>query len=156
MQDYQLLEKLAHQNRERIPERTVHAKGWGAYGTLKITGDISKYTCAKALQPGAETPMIARLQQHARLLRARPDEISRFHPHPEAPPAHQSALAHGDVGFLVAQSGIAASGNDPDVGSRPAQKPHAHERLRLAHLFLLERSRRALLGEIPFQDGTGP
>ena len=46
VQDYQLLEKLAHQNRERIPERTVHAKGWGAYGTLKITGDISKYTKA--------------------------------------------------------------------------------------------------------------
>ncbi len=60
IQDYQLLEKLAHQNRERIPERVVHAKGWGAYGTLKITGDISKYTRAKALQPGAETPMIAR------------------------------------------------------------------------------------------------
>ena len=47
MQDYQLLEKLAHQNRERIPERTVHAKGWGAYGTLTITGDISKYTKAE-------------------------------------------------------------------------------------------------------------
>ncbi|WP_444910897.1 catalase [Microbulbifer sp. TRSA005] len=60
MQDYQLLEKLAHQNRERIPERTVHAKGWGAYGTLRISGDIAKYTCAKVLQPGAETPMIAR------------------------------------------------------------------------------------------------
>ena len=60
MQDYQLIEKLAHQNRERIPERVVHAKGWGAYGTLKITGDISKYTKAKALQPGAETPMLAR------------------------------------------------------------------------------------------------
>jgi len=60
MQDYQLLEKLAHQNRERIPERVVHAKGWGAFGTLKITGDISKYTCAKALQPGAQTPMLAR------------------------------------------------------------------------------------------------
>ena len=60
MQDYQLLEKLAHQNRERIPERVVHAKGWGAHGTLKITGDISKYTRAKVLQPGAETPMIAR------------------------------------------------------------------------------------------------
>lgn len=29
IQDYQLLEKLGHQNRERIPERTVHAKGWG-------------------------------------------------------------------------------------------------------------------------------
>ncbi|WP_374251300.1 catalase [Xanthobacter sp.] len=60
MQDYQLLEKLAHQNRERIPERVVHAKGWGAHGTLTITGDISKYTKAKALQPGAQTPMIAR------------------------------------------------------------------------------------------------
>ncbi|MCF6344476.1 MAG: catalase [Devosiaceae bacterium] len=60
LQDYQLLEKLAHQNRERIPERVVHAKGWGAYGTLKITGDISKYTKAKALQKGAKTPMLAR------------------------------------------------------------------------------------------------
>jgi len=60
LQDYQLIEKLAHQNRERIPERTVHAKGWGAHGTLTITGDLSKYTKAKALQPGAKTEMIAR------------------------------------------------------------------------------------------------
>jgi catalase len=60
LQDYQLIEKLAHQNRERIPERTVHAKGWGAYGTLTITGDISRYTKAKALQHGAKTEMIAR------------------------------------------------------------------------------------------------
>ncbi len=61
LQDYQLLEKLAHQNRERIPERVVHAKGWGAHGTLKITGDISKYTNAKVLQPGTETPMLLRV-----------------------------------------------------------------------------------------------
>lgn len=60
LQDYQLIEKLAHQNRERIPERAVHAKGWGAFGTLTITGDISRYTKAKALQPGAATPMLAR------------------------------------------------------------------------------------------------
>ncbi len=46
MQDYQLIEKLAHQNRERIPERTVHAKGSGAFGTLTITHDITKYTKA--------------------------------------------------------------------------------------------------------------
>ena len=39
LQDYQLIEKLAHQNRERIPERVVHAKGCGAYGTLIITGN---------------------------------------------------------------------------------------------------------------------
>ena len=60
LQDYQLIEKLAHQNRERIPERTVHAKGWGAHGTLTITGDLSQYTKAKVLQPGAKTEMIAR------------------------------------------------------------------------------------------------
>lgn len=60
LQDWQLIEKLAHQNRERIPERVVHAKGWGAHGILRITGDISQLTCAKVLQPGTETPMIAR------------------------------------------------------------------------------------------------
>nr|WP_321509718.1 catalase [uncultured Celeribacter sp.] len=46
LDDYQLVEKLAHQNRERIPERVVHAKGWGAMGTFTVTHDISKYTCA--------------------------------------------------------------------------------------------------------------
>jgi catalase len=46
MQDYQLLEKLAHQNRERIPERTVHAKGSGAFGTFTVTHDVTKYTKA--------------------------------------------------------------------------------------------------------------
>ncbi len=44
MQDYQLMEKMAHFNRERVPERVVHAKGAGAYGTLTIAGDISRYT----------------------------------------------------------------------------------------------------------------
>jgi catalase len=39
MQDFHLFEKLAHQNRERIPERTVHAKGSAAYGTLTVTHD---------------------------------------------------------------------------------------------------------------------
>ena len=41
MQDWQLIEKLAHQNRERIPERVVHAKGWGAHGTFTVTHDIA-------------------------------------------------------------------------------------------------------------------
>ena len=61
MQDWQLLEKLAHQNRERIPERTVHAKGWGAYGTFTVTKDITKYTRAKIFsQVGKKTELIAR------------------------------------------------------------------------------------------------
>ncbi len=60
VQDWQLFEKHAHFNRERIPERVVHAKGSGAHGTLKITGDISRYTKAKALQPGAENECFLR------------------------------------------------------------------------------------------------
>ncbi|MDP2107409.1 MAG: catalase, partial [Desulfobulbaceae bacterium] len=61
LQDYQLIEKLAHQNRERVPERVVHAKGSGAYGTLTITNDLSKYTKAKLFsQKGKETPVFLR------------------------------------------------------------------------------------------------
>jgi len=47
LQDFYLHEKLAHFNRERIPERVVHAKGTGAFGTFKVTGDITRYTKAK-------------------------------------------------------------------------------------------------------------
>jgi catalase len=47
VQDWQLFEKHAHFNRERIPERVVHAKGSGAYGTLTVTGDVTRYTKAK-------------------------------------------------------------------------------------------------------------
>ncbi|MEW4488522.1 catalase [Thalassoglobus sp. JC818] len=61
MQDYQLIEKLAHQNRERIAERAVHAKGWGAYGTFTVTHDITRFTRAKIFsEVGKETEMIAR------------------------------------------------------------------------------------------------
>ncbi|EKR7967597.1 catalase [Campylobacter fetus] len=60
LQDYQLLEKLAFQNRERIPERTVHANGSGAYGELEITEDISKYTKASLFQKGEKTKLFLR------------------------------------------------------------------------------------------------
>jgi len=61
LQDYQLLEKLAHQNRERIPERVVHAKGWGAFGTFTVTHDISRYTRAKIFGAvGRKTEMLTR------------------------------------------------------------------------------------------------
>ncbi len=46
MQDFQLLEKMATFNRERVPERVVHAKGSGAYGTFTVTDDITQYTKA--------------------------------------------------------------------------------------------------------------
>lgn len=61
LQDFILHEKLAHFNRERIPERVVHAKGSGAYGTFTVTHDITKYTRAKLFnQMGKETRVFLR------------------------------------------------------------------------------------------------
>lgn len=61
MQDFWLLEKLAHFARERIPERVVHAKGSGAFGTFKVTNDITQYTRADIFsQVGKETPVFLR------------------------------------------------------------------------------------------------
>lgn len=61
MQNVWFMEKLAHFNRERIPERVVHAKGSGAFGTLTITNDITKYTCASLFsEVGKKTDLFLR------------------------------------------------------------------------------------------------
>ncbi|MCM3670189.1 catalase KatA [Mesobacillus maritimus] len=61
IQDVHLLEKLAHFNRERVPERVVHAKGAGAHGYFEVTNDVSKYTKANFLsEVGKRTPMFIR------------------------------------------------------------------------------------------------
>jgi catalase len=61
MQDVNLIEKLAHFDRERIPERVVHAKGAGARGYIQVYKSMAKYTCAKFLQdPKKKTPVFVR------------------------------------------------------------------------------------------------
>lgn len=61
LQDWWLIEKLAHFARERIPERVVHAKGSGAFGTLTITQDITRYSKAAVFaQVGKQTPAFLR------------------------------------------------------------------------------------------------
>ncbi len=61
MQDVQLLEQMQRFNRERIPERVVHAKGSGAYGTFRVTRDVSRYTKAAFLSEiGKETETFLR------------------------------------------------------------------------------------------------
>ncbi|HEY8961250.1 MAG TPA: catalase [Luteolibacter sp.] len=61
LQDYQLIEKLAHQNRERIPERVVHAKGSGAFGTFTVTHDITRFSKAAVFsQIGKQTDVLLR------------------------------------------------------------------------------------------------
>ncbi len=61
LQDFWFLEKLAHFDREVIPERRMHAKGSGAYGTFTVTHDITQYTKAKIFsEVGKKTEMFAR------------------------------------------------------------------------------------------------
>lgn len=61
LQDFILHEKMAHFNRERIPERVVHAKGTGAFGTFTVTHDISQYTKAKVFNKiGKQTKVFLR------------------------------------------------------------------------------------------------
>ncbi|MGK5047345.1 catalase [Janthinobacterium sp. GB4P2] len=61
LQDVWFLEKLAHFDREVIPERRMHAKGSGAHGTFTVTHDITRYTRAKIFGAvGKQTPMFAR------------------------------------------------------------------------------------------------
>lgn len=61
VEDVHLFEKLAHFNRERIPERVVHAKGSGAYGIFRVTGNITRFTTARMFERiGKETPVFVR------------------------------------------------------------------------------------------------
>ncbi len=62
LQDAWFLEKLAHFDREVIPERRMHAKGSGAYGTFTVTHDITRYTRAKIFsEKGKKTELFIRL-----------------------------------------------------------------------------------------------
>ncbi|WP_395245327.1 catalase [Agromyces sp. MMS24-K17] len=65
LHDRYLVEKLAQFNRERIPERIVHAKGGGAFGELVVTGDVSAYTRAAVFQPGATSETLLRFSSVA-------------------------------------------------------------------------------------------
>jgi catalase len=67
LQDHHLLEKLARFNRERIPERIVHAKGSGAYGSFEVTRDVTRFTRARFLSDvGKRTELFARFSQVVR------------------------------------------------------------------------------------------
>jgi len=60
LHDHYLVQKVQHFNRERVPERVVHAKGSGAHGFFEVTQDVSQYTKADVFQPGKRTPLFVR------------------------------------------------------------------------------------------------
>ncbi|MBN6035178.1 catalase [Amycolatopsis sp. 195334CR] len=65
LQDHYLIEKNAQFNRERVPERVVHAKGGGAFGFLEVTEDVSQFTKAALFQPGTRTESVIRFSSVA-------------------------------------------------------------------------------------------
>src|ERR1700754_1385975 len=60
LHDHYVVQKIHHFNRERVPERVVHAKGSGAHGFFEVTSDVSPFTKADLFQPGKRTDMFAR------------------------------------------------------------------------------------------------
>ena len=60
LHDVALVQKLARFDRERVPERSPHAKGSGAFGEFEVTGDVSAYTKASFLQPGSKVRTLTR------------------------------------------------------------------------------------------------
>ena len=60
LQDVQLIQKLQRFDRERIPERVVHARGIGAYGVFVADQDLSRLTRAAVFRPGTQTPIFVR------------------------------------------------------------------------------------------------
>ncbi len=60
LQDHYLVQKMQAFNRERVPERVVHAKGGGAFGFFETTEDVSQFTKAGLFQRGVRTEMVAR------------------------------------------------------------------------------------------------
>ncbi|GAA4691643.1 catalase [Nocardioides nanhaiensis] len=60
LHDHHFIDQMAHFNRERVPERNVHAKGSGAFGVFECTEDMSAYTKAAMFQAGTSTDMLAR------------------------------------------------------------------------------------------------
>jgi catalase len=60
LQDHYLIEQMANFNRERIPERQPHAKGFGAFGRFEVTKDVSAYTRAAVFQSGTKTDTLIR------------------------------------------------------------------------------------------------
>jgi catalase len=61
LHDHHFIQQMAHFNRERVPERNVHAKGGGAFGFFEVTDDVSAFTKAAVFQPHTTTETLLRL-----------------------------------------------------------------------------------------------
>ena len=174
LQDHVLIEKLAHFNRERIPERVVHAKvhppgdrqrGRKAHAAVRALldgGGGEGLGRLRARPAGVRVEVLhrgrglrPRRQQHADLLHPRSAEVPRLHPFTEARPADQPARSRDDVGLLVPVARVVAPGDV--VVRRPgnAADVPSHGWLQQPRIRVGQRRRQAPLGQVPLQDRAG-
>jgi catalase len=166
LDDFQLFEKMAQFNRERIPERVVHAKGSGAHGHFLVTQDITKYTSAKLFSKiGNKCETFTRFSTvggekgSADTVRDPRGFATKFYteegnwdlvgnntpvffirdPLKFGDFIHTQKREPGNVGLLVALARVAAPGHDSFFRSRHSGRPPPYERLWLAHLLADQR-----------------
>ena len=129
LQDVWFLEKLAHFDREVIPERRMHAKGSGAYGTFTVTHDITKYTRAKIFSQDRQEDRAVRPLHHRRR-RARCGRCRARHPRLRRQVLHRGRqLGSGrqqHAGVLHARP-AQVSRPQPRGQARPAHQPAQRE-----------------------------
>ena len=125
LQDVWFLEKLAHFDREVIPERRMHAKGSGAYGTFTVTHDITKYTKAKIFSPGRQEDRAVRPLLHGGR-RARRGRRRARHPRLRDEVLHRGRQLgprrQQHAGLLPARS-AQVPGSQPRGEARPEDQP---------------------------------
>ena len=185
LQDIWLIEKLAHFDREVIPERRMHAKGWGAHGTFTVTHDITRFTKAKIFSEiGKQTPMFARFSTVAGERGAADAERDirgfalKFYTEDgnwdlvgNNTPVffHRDPLRFPDLNHAIKRdprTGMRSADNNWDfwtllpealhqVGSRHPEELPQYAPLWQPHLFDDQRGERTRLGEIPFPHATG-
>ncbi|CAL9655714.1 hypothetical protein SUDANB95_06752 [Actinosynnema sp. ALI-1.44] len=110
LQDHHLIEKNAQFNRERVPERVVHAKGGGAFGWFETTEDVSRYTKAALFQPGLRTETLLRFSTVAGE-RATPTRPTGFYAPNSYGGPHANAVAAGET--------VSAYGAEDESCARP-------------------------------------
>jgi catalase len=168
LQDIWLIEKMAHFDREVIPERRMHAKGWGAYGTFTVTHDITRFTRAKLFSKiGKTTPMFVRFSTVAGERGAADAERDirgtalKFY----TEEGNWDIVGNNTPVFffrdplrfpdLDAAARGAAPGDDRDVGPRHPEEFPQHAPLRQPHVLDDQRGQPTRLGQVPFPHAAG-
>jgi catalase len=168
IEDHHLIEKLAHFDRERIPERVVHAKGSGAFGYFEVLADVTRWTKAKFLdRVGKRTEVFIRFSTvagekgSADTVRDPRGFAIKFY----TEDGNYDLVGNNTPVFFIRDplkfpDFIHSQKRDPYTNIQEPENVWdffslSPEAFRLAHFSMGQYERRSLLGEVPLQDRPG-